>query len=72
MGPECFWMQRMGGLPVIMPTIVIIVLLLMVFPIFGRGGVRPPWYDRGHSYVDRPSWESAKDEFEQMMRDILS
>jgi putative membrane protein len=64
---------------------MIIVLLIVVFLIFGRGRFRPPWQDRGH-YEDRPSSEGAldilkkryakgeitKEEFEQMKKDILS
>ena len=39
-------MHGMGVFPVIMPIVMIMVLLIVLFLIFGRGGFRPPWYDR--------------------------
>ena len=54
-------MHRKWVFPVIMPIVMIIFLLIVVFLIFGRGGFRPPWQERGHSYEDRPSSENALD-----------
>jgi putative membrane protein len=85
MGPEYFWMHGMWVFPLVMPIVVLTVLLVVVYLIFGRGGFRPPWQNGGH-YEDRPRSEDALDilkkryakgeitreEFEQMKKDILS
>ncbi len=80
MGPEYFWWGGMW----IFPLIMILVMLLVVYLIFGRGGFRPPCgrFDR-HEYrredSDTPleilkaryaKGEISKEEFEQMRRDI--
>lgn len=86
MGPEYYWMHGMWVFPVVMPIVILTVLVLVVYLIFGRGGGRPPWQDRGHSYEGGQSLENALDilkkryvkgeitreEFEQMKKDILS
>ncbi len=86
MSPEYFWMHGMWLFPVIMPTVMIIFLLVAVYIIFGRGGFRPPWQERGHPYEERPSLETAldilkkryakgeisKEEFEEIKKDIQS
>jgi putative membrane protein len=85
MGPEYYWIHGMWVFPVVMPIVMLIVLLVVVYLIFGRGGSRPPWLDRGHE-EGRSSLENALDivkkryakgditsaEFEQIKKDILS
>lgn len=81
MGPEYFWWGGMWIFPFIMITVVIIVLYL----IFGRGGFRPPWPDR-EKYSDRKvdsetaldilkkrfaKGEITEEEFERMKKIIL-
>lgn len=82
MGPEYFWWGGMW----IFPLIMILVMLLLVYLIFGRGGFRPPCggVDRRESRredSDTPleilkaryaKGEISKEEFEQMRRDIRS
>lgn len=86
MGPEYFWMHGMWVFPVVMPIVMLTIFLVAVYLIFGRGGFRQSWQDRGHPDEDRLSSESALDilkkryakgeitreEFEQMKKDILS
>ncbi len=86
MYPEYFWMHGMWFFPVVMPIIMFVILLAVVYLIFGRGGFRLPWQDQGHYFTNRQSSESAldilkkryakgeinKDQYEQMKKDILS
>lgn len=66
---------------------MLIVMLVFVFLVFGRGGFRPPWwYDSDmHHHRDEgfetpleilrkryASGELTKEQFEQMKKDILS
>ncbi len=81
MGPEYFWMGGMW----IFPIIMIIVMLLVVYLIFGRGNVRPPWYGPDQYHDNLKSSDSAleilkkryakgeitKEEFEQVKKDIV-
>ncbi len=86
MWPEFFWVHGMWIFPVVMPIMMLIVLLVAIYLIFGRGGFIQPWQDRGHSYDNPPSPENAldilkkryakgeitKEEFGQIKGDILS
>jgi putative membrane protein len=86
MGPEYFWMHGMWVFPVMMPVLMLVVLLVVVYLLFGRGGFRPPWQERGHRHEDRLGSENAleilkqryargeitREEFQQMKNDIQS
>lgn len=80
MGPGCFWWGGMWVFPVIMLTIIIVALYL----IFGRGGFRPPWQDHDNYSSGKKDAETAidilekryvkgeisKEEFEQIKKDL--
>jgi len=80
MGPEYFWSGGMW----IFPLIMLVVMLVVVFLIFGRGGVGPgcsPWHrpPRGGDAQERPldilkrryaRGELSREEFETMKRDL--
>lgn len=80
MGPEYFWMGGMW----IFPIIMIIVMMVVVYLIFGRGGFRPPWQDSGqYPNAGRDSdtaldilkkryakGEISREEYEQMKKDL--
>lgn len=80
MGPGYFWWGGMW----IFPLIMIVVCIVVLYLIFGRGGFRPPWLDNGKdqggtSHLETPlailkkryaRGEITRDEFEQMKIDI--
>ena len=81
MGPEYFW----GGGMWIFPLIMLTVMLVVVFLIFGRRGFRPPGMDhRGYGRGERQESESAldilkkryakgeitKEEYEEIKKDL--
>jgi putative membrane protein len=82
MGPEYFWGSGMW----IFPIIMLVVILLVIYLIFGRGRMVPPWYDNDRHYHrhDMPNTaleilkeryakgEITKEQFGQMKKDILS
>ncbi len=84
MHPDYVWWGPMWIFPTVMPIIMLVVLLLCLYFIFGRGGFRPPWHhaDRHDSpgrELGSPldilknryaKGEITKDEFEQMKKDI--
>lgn len=76
---EYFWWGPMWVMPMLMPLIFIVVLIVCLYYIFGRGGSKPPWESgrEGETPLEilkkrYAKGEITKDEFEQMKRDILS
>ena len=81
MGPGFFWMGGMW----IFPLAGIIVTLVIVCFVFGRGNFKPPWHDSCQSHdmghdLQSPldilkkryaKGEINKEGFEQMKKDIL-
>ena len=80
MGPEYFWMSGMW----IFPIIMLVVMLVVVYLIFGRSNFRPPWLDQGQHHRNTEHIESAidilkkryangeisKEEFDQIKNDL--
>ena len=80
MGPGYFWMGGMW----IFPIIMIVVMLIVFYLIFGHGTIRPPWYYYDQYLGIPKNSESAldilkkryakgkitKEEFKQMKGDI--
>ena len=77
---EHFWWGGWWMFPMAMPIIMIMVALVVVYFLFGRGGYRPPW-DRYPSGRDTETpldilkkryarGEIKKEEFEQMKKDL--
>ena len=81
MGPENFWGSGMW----IFPMIMMIIMLLVVFGIFGQGRFRPPWSKgAGRHHSESPGSETpleilkkryakgeiTKEEFDQMKKDL--
>lgn len=81
MWTEHFWM---GGIW-IFPFIMIIIMLLVIFLVFGRRGFMPPWNHDYRNYYNNEQKETSfdilkkryangeisKEEFENIKRDIL-
>jgi putative membrane protein len=81
MGPEYFW----GGGTWIFPLIMLTVMLVCMFLMFGRRGFGPPWMNRrGHDQGEKQESESAldilkkryakgeitKEEYEEIKKDL--
>jgi putative membrane protein len=77
MGPEYFWW---GGIMWIFPIILLIVILIAIFLIFGRRGVGPScWHGTKESETPLEilkkryaKGEITKEEYEQIKKDIMS
>ncbi len=79
---EHFWYGGWWMFPMIMPIVFLIIAIIALYLIFGRGGFRPPWWDRypgseSESALDilkkrYAKGELTKEEFEQMKKDLLS
>ncbi len=81
-GPGYFWWGGMW----IFPIIMLIVMVVVVFLIFGHSNFRPPWHGYDRFFGDQGGSETAleilkkryakgeitKEEFEQMKKDILT
>ncbi|MDP1990037.1 MAG: SHOCT domain-containing protein [Syntrophales bacterium] len=78
---EHFWWGGWWMFPMIMPIIGIVIMVIVLYSVFGRGGCRPPWRDR---YADKEvetaldilkkryaKGELNKEEFERMKKDLL-
>ncbi|NOY95513.1 MAG: SHOCT domain-containing protein [Chlorobi bacterium] len=69
----------------IFPFIMVIVMLFVVFMVFGRGGFRPPWNYNNQGYYQNKQNETpldilkkryangeiSKEEFDKIKKDIL-
>jgi len=66
--------------PMAMPFIMVVVVLIALHFLFGRGRFRPPWWDiypGGESALDilkkrYAKGEISKEEFERIKKDLLS
>jgi putative membrane protein len=76
MGPDYSWpwWGPMWVFPTFMPIIMLVILIVALYLIFGRGGFCAPWHGPTR-YYDRDRYakgEVTKEEFERMKQDILS
>ena len=81
MGQEYFWWGPMWFFPMIMPIVLVVIIFICLYFMFGRGLPAKPW----EAYPGR-DYESAleilkkryakgeinREEFEQMKKDILT
>lgn len=79
---EHMWFGGWWIFPMIMPIVMIVVFLIVLYFIFGRGGSRPPWWNRYPGAESESSTEIlkkryakgeiTKEEFERIKKDLLS
>lgn len=87
MGPGNFWYGGGWVFPMVMPIFMLLVFLILLYLVFGRGGFRPPWRDdsdRGYPLgrdLESPmeilrkryaKGEITREEFEQIKKDIAN
>lgn len=86
MGPGYSWWGPMWVFPTFMPIIMLLVVIAVLYLIFGRGGFCSPWHGPDNHYNRDRSSESSleilkkryargeitKEEFERMKQDIIS
>ena len=80
MGPGHHWWGDAwwhGGMW-IYPLIMLTIMLLVIYLVFGRGGWRPPWSgERSETALDilkkrYARGEISKEEFEQIKQDLIA
>jgi putative membrane protein len=78
---EYFWWGPMWFFPMAMPIVMVLVLVLCLYFMFGRSGARPPGEAQpgkdGDSALDilkkrYARGEITREEYEQIKKDILS
>ena len=85
MGPEHFGWGGWWMFPVVMPLVMIMVLVTLLYFVFGGGGVRRPWWHDSDAPSTRPKdsetaieivkkryakGEINREEFEQIKKDL--
>lgn len=86
MGPEHFYWNGAWIFPMFMPLMMLVALVAAFYFMFGRGGVRPPWW-KGSDRLSGPSSDSetaieilkkryakgeiTREEFEQIKKDLM-
>jgi putative membrane protein len=79
MNPQYFWWGPMWFFPMVMPLVMLVILVLCLYFLFGRGGIRPPGETQpgreGDTALDilkkrYARGEITKADFEQIKQDI--
>ena len=85
MSPEHFWWGGWWMFPMMMPLFMLIFAVFIIYGVFGRGSVRPPWWRNDSSSNSQGAetpieilkkryakGEISREEFEQMKRDLAA